>query len=50
MKRILFAQNENAVKDDYFVIDGVVELDNVSDLSLKAFQKINDVKNWKDSP
>ena len=47
MKRILFSQNESAIKDDYFVIDGVVDLDNVSDLSLKAFQIINDVENWK---
>lgn len=47
MKRILFSQNESAIKDDYFVIDGVVELDNVSNLSLKAFQIINDVENWK---
>jgi hypothetical protein len=47
MKRILYSQNESAIKDDYFVIDGVVELDNVSDLSLKAFQIINDVENWK---
>lgn len=46
MKRILFSQNEDAIKDDYFVIDGVVELDNVSDLSQKAFEKINDVENW----
>lgn len=47
MKRILYSQNESAIKDDYFVIDGVVELDNVSNLSLKAFQVINDVENWK---
>ena len=47
MKRILFSQNESAIKNDYFVIDGVVELDNVSNLSLGAFQVINDVENWK---
>ena len=47
MKRILFSQNESAIKNDYFVIDGVVELDNVSNLSLEAFQVINDVENWK---
>ena len=47
MKRILFSQNESAIKNDYFVIDGVVELDNVSNLSLEAFQVINDIENWK---
>ena len=47
MKRILFSQNESAIKDDHFVIDGVVELNNGSLISQKAFQQVNDVQNWK---
>ncbi len=29
MKRVLFSQNESPIKDDYFVIDGVLEKDNL---------------------
>lgn len=47
MKRILYSQNESAIKDDYFVIDGELELDNVSNLSMKAFQLVNSIENWK---
>lgn len=47
MKRILFSQNESAIKDDHFVIDGVVELNNGSIISQRAFQQVNDVQNWK---
>jgi hypothetical protein len=47
MKRILYSQSENAIKADYFVIDGDIELDNVSNLSLEAFKIVNDVESWK---
>lgn len=47
MKRILYSQNESAIKDDYFVIDGQLELDNVSNLSMKAFELVNSIENWK---
>lgn len=47
MKRILFSQNESPIKDDYFVIDGVLEKDNLSDLSIGAFKLINSIENWK---
>lgn len=47
MKRVLFSQNESPIKDDYFVIDGVLEKDNLSDLSIGAFKLINSIENWK---
>lgn len=47
MKRILYSQNESAIKDDYFVIDGKLELDNVSNLSMEAFQLVNSIEKWK---
>lgn len=47
MKRILYSQNESPIKDDYFVIDGVLEKNNVSDLSMKAFQLVKSIENWK---
>jgi hypothetical protein len=49
IKRILYSQNENVIKDDYFVIDGVLEQDNVSNLSLDAFQIIKDTEDWKET-
>jgi hypothetical protein len=48
IKRILYSQSEKVIKDDYFVIDGVLEQDNVSNLSLDAFQLINETENWKE--
>lgn len=48
IKRILYSQNESAIKDDYFVIDGVLEQDNFSNLSLDAFELIKDTENWKE--
>lgn len=47
MKRVLFSQNESPLKDDYFVIDGILENNNLSDLSLEAFKLINSIENWK---
>lgn len=47
MKRILYSQSESPVKDDYFVIDGNLETNNLSDLSMKAFQIVNSSENWK---
>lgn len=47
MKRILYSQSETPVKGDYFVIDGNLETNNVSDLSMKAFQIVNSSENWK---
>lgn len=47
MKRILYSQSENPTKNDYFVIDGNLEVDNVSNLSMEAFQIINNSENWK---
>lgn len=48
IKRILYSQNESVLKDDYFVINGVLEHDNVSNLSLDAFQIIKETENWKE--
>ena len=48
IKRILYSQHENVIKDDYYVIDGVLEYDNVSNLSLTAFQIIKETENWKE--
>jgi len=47
MKRILYSQHESAIKDDYFVIDGELELNNVSDLSMEAFKIVNSIEDWK---
>ena len=47
MKRILYSQNEDIVKDDYFVIDGVVETSNISNHALVAFHLIKSTENWK---
>lgn len=47
MKRILYSQSENPTKNDYFVIDGNLEVDNVSNLSMEAFQIVNSSENWK---
>lgn len=48
IKRILYSQNESVLKDDYFVINGILEHDNVSNLSLDAFQIIKETENWKE--
>lgn len=47
MKRILYSQSETPVKGDYFVIDGNLETNNLSDLSMKAFHIVNSSENWK---
>lgn len=47
MNRILYSQHENPAKDDYFVIDGEVELENVSNKSLQAFEIVNSINNWE---
>lgn len=47
MKRILYSQSETPVKGDYFVIDGNLETNNLSDLSMKAFQIVSSSENWK---
>jgi len=47
MKRILYSQNESTINDDYFVIDGVLEKNNISEMSMKAFQLVKSIENWK---
>ena len=47
MIRILYSQHEDPSKDDYFVIDGKIESENVSNLSLQAFEIVNDINNWE---
>jgi hypothetical protein len=47
MKRILYSQSENPIRNDYFVIDGNLETNNVSNLSMEAFQIVNSSENWK---
>jgi len=47
MKRILYSQHEDPSKDDYFVIDGKIESNNLSYKSIEAFEIVNNSKGWK---
>lgn len=47
MKRILYSQHEDPSNNDYFVIDGEIDLNNQSNKSVEAFKIVNDVNNWK---